>query len=84
MYEIARRHLGKVVAGAAMAVTGTAVAVAISLPGLAGADDTPGGRGTVGVGAAGTAGSAGASGSSGEQGTDGTQGDAQAPGTAPA
>ncbi|WP_406066817.1 Tat pathway signal sequence domain protein [Streptomyces sp. NBC_01077] len=67
-----------------MAVTGTAVAVAISLPGLAGADDTPGGRGTVGVGAAGTAGSAGASGSSGEQGTDGTQGDAQAPGTAPA
>ncbi|MFJ8662073.1 Tat pathway signal sequence domain protein [Streptomyces sp. NPDC093795] len=37
MYEIARRHLGKVVAGAAMAVTGTAVAVAISLPGQAGA-----------------------------------------------
>ncbi|MFG3042129.1 MULTISPECIES: Tat pathway signal sequence domain protein [unclassified Streptomyces] len=33
MYEIARRHLGKVVAGAAMAVTGTAVAVAIALPG---------------------------------------------------
>ncbi|MFE3128239.1 Tat pathway signal sequence domain protein, partial [Streptomyces hydrogenans] len=41
MYEIVRRHLGKVVAGAAMAVTGTAVAVAISLPGTAGAEDTP-------------------------------------------
>ncbi|MER5312923.1 Tat pathway signal sequence domain protein, partial [Streptomyces sp. NPDC002773] len=39
MYEIARRHLGKVVAGAAMAVTGTAVAVAISLPGQAGVQD---------------------------------------------
>ncbi|MGW3517392.1 Tat pathway signal sequence domain protein, partial [Streptomyces hydrogenans] len=44
MYEIVRRHLGKVVAGAAMAVTGTAVAVAISLPGTAGAEDTPAGR----------------------------------------
>ncbi|MFD4318403.1 Tat pathway signal sequence domain protein [Streptomyces sp. NPDC058548] len=67
-----------------MAVTGTAVAVAISLPGAAGADDTPGGRAAVGVGAAGTAGSTGASGATGQQGTDGTQGgDAQAQGTAP-
>ncbi|MET9373714.1 Tat pathway signal sequence domain protein [Streptomyces sp. NPDC002992] len=40
MYEIVRRHLGKVVAGAAMAVTGTAVMVGITLPGTAGADDT--------------------------------------------
>ncbi|MFE6058235.1 Tat pathway signal sequence domain protein [Streptomyces sp. NPDC056431] len=67
-----------------MAVTGTAVAVAISLPGAAGADDTPGGRAAVGAGAAGTAGSTGASGATGQQGTDGTQGgDAQAQGTAP-
>ncbi|WP_395367625.1 Tat pathway signal sequence domain protein [Streptomyces sp. YH02] len=74
-----------------MAVTGTAVAVAISLPSSAGADDTPGGRAAAGVGAAGTAGttgtagSTGASGTTGQQGTDGTQGgDAQAQGTAPA
>ncbi|MCX4984205.1 Tat pathway signal sequence domain protein [Streptomyces sp. NBC_00572] len=83
MYEIARRHLGKVVAGAAMAVTGTAVAVAISLPGAAGADDTPGGRGAVGAG--GISDVAGSAGSSGQQGTAGTQGGdgAQAPGAAP-
>ncbi|MFC8506815.1 Tat pathway signal sequence domain protein [Streptomyces sp. NPDC057411] len=42
MYEIVRRHLGKVVAGTAMAVTGTAVAVAVALPGSAGADEAPG------------------------------------------
>ncbi|MGW4854087.1 Tat pathway signal sequence domain protein, partial [Streptomyces sp. NPDC004288] len=47
MYEIVRRHLGKVVAGAAMAVTGTAVAVAITLPGQAGAD-TPAGAARAG------------------------------------
>ncbi|MFB7861744.1 Tat pathway signal sequence domain protein [Streptomyces sp. NPDC056069] len=41
MYEIVRRHLGKVVAGTAMAVTGTAVAVAVALPGSAGADEVP-------------------------------------------
>ncbi|MFI8966811.1 Tat pathway signal sequence domain protein [Streptomyces sp. NPDC053493] len=41
VYEIVRRHLGKVVAGAAMAVTGTAVAVAVTLPGSAGADEAP-------------------------------------------
>ncbi|MFD3533600.1 Tat pathway signal sequence domain protein [Streptomyces sp. NPDC058664] len=90
MYEIARRHLGKVVAGAAMAVTGTAVAVAISLPGQAGADDTPGGRGAVGAEAAATAGSAGAAGADGQRGTaagtsGGTSGGegAQGTGTAP-
>ncbi|WP_432752546.1 Tat pathway signal sequence domain protein [Streptomyces sp. JL2001] len=42
MHGIVRRHLGKVVAGAAMAVTGTAVMVGITLPGTAGADDTAG------------------------------------------
>lgn len=74
MYEIARRHLGKVVAGAAMAVTGTAVAVAISLPGTAGADDTPGGRGTAAVGADGSAAGSGASGSAGSAGSAGATG----------
>ncbi|MEU8761758.1 Tat pathway signal sequence domain protein [Streptomyces sp. NPDC048659] len=44
MYEIVRRHLGKVVAGTAMAVTGTAIAVAVAVPGTAGADDAPPGR----------------------------------------
>ncbi len=34
-----RRHLGKVVAGTAIAVAGTAVMVGITLPGTAGADD---------------------------------------------
>ncbi|MFD3661002.1 Tat pathway signal sequence domain protein [Streptomyces sp. NPDC058659] len=61
MYEIARRHLGKVVAGAAMAVTGTAVAVAISLPGVSAAEEgapRPVGGATLG----GTAGVGGGSG----------------------
>lgn len=44
MYEIVRRHLGKVVAGTAMAVTGTAIAMAVAVPGSAGADDSPPGR----------------------------------------
>ncbi|MFC9701783.1 Tat pathway signal sequence domain protein [Streptomyces sp. NPDC056943] len=69
MYEIARRHLGKVVAGAAMAVTGTAVAVAISLPGSAGANGVAGPAGT-----AGTAGSAGASAGTGAAGATGQGG----------
>ncbi|MGW0767264.1 Tat pathway signal sequence domain protein [Streptomyces sp. NPDC002676] len=43
MREIVRRHLGKVVAGTALAVAGTAAMVAITLPGTAGADDTGGG-----------------------------------------
>jgi hypothetical protein len=36
------RHLGKMVAGAAVAVTGTAVMVGITLPGTAGADESGG------------------------------------------
>ncbi|MFF5285927.1 Tat pathway signal sequence domain protein [Streptomyces sp. NPDC013171] len=78
MYEIARRHLGKVVAGAAMAVTGTAVAVAITLPGSAGASDTPGGRGTAAAGA-----SAGASAGAGADDTDGGAGGQGRAGSAP-
>ncbi|MER6096555.1 Tat pathway signal sequence domain protein [Streptomyces sp. NPDC001728] len=78
MYEIARRHLGKVVAGAAMALTGTAVAVAISLPSSAGADDTPGARGA--VGARGAAGADGTTGGYGQQGGE----EAATGGTAPA
>ncbi|MFI9003042.1 Tat pathway signal sequence domain protein [Streptomyces sp. NPDC053541] len=50
MYDIVRRHLGKVVAGAAMAVTGTAVAVAVTLPGSAGADEAPRGTAASGTG----------------------------------
>ncbi|MET9387533.1 Tat pathway signal sequence domain protein [Streptomyces sp. NPDC002928] len=45
MRETVHRHLGKVVAGAAMAVAGTAVMVGITLPGTAGADETGGGKG---------------------------------------
>ncbi|WP_435859977.1 Tat pathway signal sequence domain protein [Streptomyces narbonensis] len=80
MYEIARRHLGKVVAGAAMAVTGTAVAVAISLPGSAGANGAAGTAGTAGV--AGTAGSAGSGGTSAGGGSAGATGQGQAGTTA--
>ncbi|MFE0701344.1 Tat pathway signal sequence domain protein [Streptomyces sp. NPDC058872] len=73
MYEMMRRHLGKVVAGAAMAVTGTAVAVAIALPGPAGADDTPGGdRGAVAVRPPADADTAGAAGTPGANGGSGT------------
>ncbi|MEU9186781.1 Tat pathway signal sequence domain protein [Streptomyces sp. NPDC048484] len=45
MRTIVHRHLGKVVAGAAIAVAGTAVMIGITLPGSAGADDS-GGQGT--------------------------------------
>ncbi|WP_329333382.1 Tat pathway signal sequence domain protein [Streptomyces sp. NBC_00663] len=45
MREIVRRHLGKVVAGAAIAVASTAVMVGITLPGTAGADETGGTKG---------------------------------------
>ena len=45
MRKIVHRHLGKVVAGAAIAVAGTAVMVGITLPGTAGADDTGGNNG---------------------------------------
>lgn len=43
MRKIVHRHLGKVVAGAAVAVAGTAVMVGITLPGSAGADESSGG-----------------------------------------
>ncbi|GGX51610.1 Tat pathway signal sequence domain protein [Streptomyces fructofermentans] len=42
MRKRVHRHLGKVVAGAAVAVAGTAVMVAITLPGAAGADEAGG------------------------------------------
>ncbi|MER7517862.1 Tat pathway signal sequence domain protein [Streptomyces sp. NPDC126499] len=57
VFKIVRRHLGKVVAGTAMAVTGTAVAVAVTLPGSAGADEAPGATpGGTGQAASGTPG----------------------------
>ncbi|MFJ9815604.1 Tat pathway signal sequence domain protein [Streptomyces sp. NPDC101151] len=47
MREIVHRHLGKVVAGGALAVAGTAVMIGITLPGTAGADESGGsGSGT--------------------------------------
>ncbi|PPS77247.1 MULTISPECIES: Tat pathway signal sequence domain protein [Streptomyces] len=69
MRNIVHRHLGKMVAGTAIAVAGTAVMVAVTLPGTAGADDngTRAGRsvpqeaGAAGTDAAG-AGAAGAGG----------------------
>ncbi|KAB1150079.1 Tat pathway signal sequence domain protein [Streptomyces luteolifulvus] len=42
MRKIVHRHLGKVVAGAAIAVAGTAVMVGVTLPGTAGADEAGG------------------------------------------
>ncbi|WP_055529120.1 hypothetical protein [Streptomyces graminilatus] len=47
MRKIVRRHLGKVVAGTGIAVAGTALMVAVTLPGSAGADES-GGNGTGG------------------------------------
>ncbi|MFF7896189.1 Tat pathway signal sequence domain protein [Streptomyces sp. NPDC007907] len=66
MRNIVHRHLGKMVAGTAIAVAGTAVMVAVTLPGTAGADDsgTRTGRsaaqeaGAAGAGAAGAGGRA--------------------------
>ncbi|AVH55903.1 MULTISPECIES: Tat pathway signal sequence domain protein [Streptomyces] len=49
MRKIVHRHLGKVVAGAAIAVAGTAVMAGITLPGTAGADDSGGARGGTGT-----------------------------------
>jgi len=43
--KIVHRHLGKVVAGAAIAVASTAVMVGVTLPGTAGADETGGTKG---------------------------------------
>ena len=45
MRKIVHRHLGKVVAGAGIAVATTAVMVAVTLPGSAGADDSDSGAG---------------------------------------
>ena len=42
MRRTVRRHLGKVMAGTAIAVAGTAVMIGITLPGSAGADDSGG------------------------------------------
>ncbi|MEU5768252.1 Tat pathway signal sequence domain protein [Streptomyces asoensis] len=52
MRTTVRRHLGKVVAGTAIAVAATAVMVGITLPGTAGADDTGGGKAGQGTGQA--------------------------------
>jgi hypothetical protein len=41
--KIVHRHLGKVVAGAAIAVAGTAVMIGVTLPGSAGAEEAGGG-----------------------------------------
>ncbi|MFJ8077415.1 Tat pathway signal sequence domain protein [Streptomyces sp. NPDC096176] len=60
MRQLLRRHLGKLMAGAAIAVTGTAVMVGITLPGTAGADDS--GRGKVAAAEAGGSREAGGSG----------------------
>ncbi|MEU2711633.1 Tat pathway signal sequence domain protein [Streptomyces sp. NPDC007205] len=45
MRETVHRHLGKLVAGVALATVGTAAAVAITLPGTAGAEASGGARG---------------------------------------
>ncbi|EFL35681.1 conserved hypothetical protein [Streptomyces viridochromogenes DSM 40736] len=45
MRNIVHRHLGKVVAGAAIAVAGTAVMIGVTLPGTAGAEETGGAGG---------------------------------------
>lgn len=67
MRTTVRRHLGKVVAGAAIAVTATAAMIAVTLPGTAGADGTGGSAG--GRAAGQTAGAQGAAGQgAGQQG----------------
>ncbi|MEU8468104.1 Tat pathway signal sequence domain protein [Streptomyces sp. NPDC029006] len=50
MRETVHRHLGKLLAGTALAVAGTAAMVAVTLPGTAGADDSGGARGGGGGG----------------------------------
>ncbi|MGW3132884.1 Tat pathway signal sequence domain protein [Streptomyces sp. NPDC001123] len=51
MRNIVHRHLGKVVAGAGLAVAGTAVMVGITLPGTAGANESGGSDGNGAVAA---------------------------------
>ncbi|MFF9028313.1 Tat pathway signal sequence domain protein [Streptomyces iakyrus] len=60
MRNIVHRHLGKMVAGTAIAVAGTAVMMAVTLPGTAGADDNGTRAGRSAPQAAGAAGAAGA------------------------
>lgn len=60
MRNIVHRHLGKMVAGTTIAVAGTAVMVAVTLPGTAGADDSGTRAGQSAPQAAGAAGAAGA------------------------
>jgi len=50
--KIVHRHLGKVVAGAAIAVAGTAVMIGVTLPGSAGAEESGGTSGSGGSGGA--------------------------------
>ncbi|MEU2280811.1 Tat pathway signal sequence domain protein [Streptomyces sp. NPDC013178] len=64
MRTTVRRHLGKVVAGAAIAVAATAAMIAITLPGTAGAEGT--GGSTSGQGARQAAGAQGAGQSAGQ------------------
>ncbi|MFD5156972.1 Tat pathway signal sequence domain protein [Streptomyces hawaiiensis] len=60
MRNIVHRHLGKMVAGTTIAVAGTAVMVAVTLPGTAGADDSGTRVGQSAPQAAGAAGAGGA------------------------
>ncbi|MFJ4784866.1 Tat pathway signal sequence domain protein [Streptomyces sp. NPDC088794] len=60
MRNLVHRHLGKVVAGAAIAVAGTAVMIGITLPGTAGADESGDGKSGGGTQAAQQAGQDGA------------------------
>ncbi|MBT2508735.1 Tat pathway signal sequence domain protein [Streptomyces sp. ISL-98] len=77
MHQTVRRHLGKMMAGAAIAVTATAVMIGVTLPGQAGADESTGARGAGSAAAAGT-------GQGGQQGAgtgqDAAGGEAPAPG----
>ncbi|MFJ6656986.1 Tat pathway signal sequence domain protein [Streptomyces sp. NPDC091377] len=66
MRKMMRRHLGKVVAGAGIAVAGTAVMVAVTLPGTAGADDSDGGTGGQPAGQAAGQGAGGEQGAAGQ------------------
>ncbi|MER5965651.1 Tat pathway signal sequence domain protein [Streptomyces sp. NPDC002057] len=84
MYEIARRHLGKVVAGAAMAVTGTAVAVAVGLPGVSVGETGPRPAAGTALGGANGGGTAGTDGAGAAESGTGTRGPAQGAAPPPA
>ncbi|MEU7051433.1 hypothetical protein AB0A67_24215, partial [Streptomyces eurythermus] len=55
MREKVRRHLGKVLTGAALAAAGTAAMVAVTLPGTAGAGESGGAGGGTAKGGLGAA-----------------------------